>query len=57
MIKKIKLVICSLLIFFYFQTNLSLSEKVSIIYVVENNPITNVAINDEIKYLLLIKYS
>ena len=54
MIKKIKLVICSLLIFFYYQTNLSLSEKVSIIYVVENNPITNVAINDEIKYLLLI---
>ena len=54
MIKKIKVTISSILIFFFIQTNLSLSKKVSIVYVVENTPITNVAINNEIKYLLLI---
>jgi len=54
MIKKIKVTISSVLIFFFIQTNLSLSKKVSIVYVVENTPITNVAINNEIKYLLLI---
>ena len=54
MIKKIKVTITSILIFFFTQTNLSLSKKVSIVYVVENTPITNVAINNEIKYLLLI---
>ena len=32
----------------------AISDKVSIIYVVENQPITNVEINNEIKYLLLI---
>jgi len=31
-----------------------LGEKISIIYVIENTPITNVVINNEIKYLLLI---
>ena len=54
MIKKIKVTISSILIFFFIQTNLSLSKKVSIVYVVENTPITNVTINNEIKYLLLI---
>ena len=54
MIKKIKIIISSILFFFFFQTNLSLAEKVSIIYVIEKTPITNVAINNEIKYLLLI---
>ena len=54
MIKKIKTTITSILLFFFIETNLSLAEKVSIIYVIENTPITNVAINNEIKYLLLI---
>ncbi len=54
MIKKIKVSIVSTLFFFFVQTNLSLAEKVSIIYVIENTPITNVEINNEIKYLLLI---
>ena len=54
MIKKIKTIITSILFFFFIQINLSLAEKVSIIYVIENTPITNVAINNEIKYLLLI---
>ena len=54
MIKKIKIIIGSILFFFFIQTNLCLAEKVSIIYVVENSPITNIAINNEIKYLLLI---
>ena len=54
MIKKIKLSIVSILFFFFIQTNLCLAEKVSIIYVIENTPITNVEINNEIKYLLLI---
>ena len=54
MIKKIKTTITSILFFFFIETNLSLAEKVSIIYVIENTPITNVAINNEIKYLLLI---
>ncbi len=46
-----------LVIIFYllvtFQSR-AIPEKVSIIYVVENQPITNVEINNEIKYLLLI---
>ena len=54
MINKIKLIINSILIFFILQTNVIASEKISIIYVVENIPITNVAINNEIKFLLLI---
>ena len=54
MTKKIKTIITSILFFFFIQINLSLAEKVSIIYVIENTPITNVAINNEIKYLLLI---
>ena len=54
MIKKIKTIITSILFFFFIETNLCLAEKVSIIYVIENTPITNVAINNEIKYLLLI---
>ena len=54
MIKKIKVSIVSTLFFFFVKTNLSLAEKVSIIYVIENTPITNVEINNEIKYLLLI---
>ena len=54
MIKKIKITITSVFFFFFIETNLSLAEKVSIIYVIENTPITNVAINNEIKYLLLI---
>ena len=54
MIKKIKVSIGSILLFFFCQTNLCLAEKVTIIYVIENTPITNVEINNEIKYLLLI---
>ena len=54
MIKKIKIKIISILFFFFTQANLSLAEKISIIYVIEDTPITNVAINNEIKYLLLI---
>ena len=54
MIKKIKTTIISILFFFFININFSLAEKVSIVYVVENSPITNVAINNEIKYLLLI---
>ena len=54
MINKIKLIINSILIFFILQTNVIASEKISIIYVVENIPITSVAINNEIKFLLLI---
>ena len=54
MIKKIKVSISSVLIFFFFQINLCLAEKISIIYIIENTPVTNVAINNEIKYLLLI---
>ncbi len=54
MINKIKLIINSILIFFILQTNVITSEKISIIYVVENIPITNVSINNEIKFLLLI---
>ena len=54
MIKKIKVNISSVLVFFFFQINLCLAEKISIIYVIENTPVTNVEINNEIKYLLLI---
>ena len=54
MIKKIKTTIISILFFFFIYLNFSLGEKVSIIYVIENDPITNVAISNEIKYLLLI---
>ena len=54
MIKKIKNNNYFNIIFFFSHTNFSLAEKVSIIYVVENTPITNVAISNEIKYLLLI---
>jgi len=54
MIKKIKTTITSILFFFFIHANFSLAEKVSIIYVIENDPITNVAISNEIKYLLLI---
>ncbi len=54
MIKKIKVNIVSVLVFFFFQINLCLAEKISIIYVIENTPVTNVEINNEIKYLLLI---
>ena len=54
MINKIKLIIYSILIFFILQTNVIASEKISIIYVVENIHITSVAINNEIKFLLLI---
>ena len=53
MIKKIKTTIISIL-FFFIHINFSLAEKVSIIYVIENTPITNVTIGNEIKYLLLI---
>ena len=45
----------SILIFvFFISSNKSFSQKVSIIYVVENTPITNIEINNEINYLLLI---
>ena len=54
MIKKMKTTIISILFFFFIHLNFSLGEKVSIIYVIENDPITNVAISNEIKYLLLI---
>ncbi len=54
MIKKVKTTIISILFFFFIHSNFSLAEKVFIIYVVENDPITNVEINNEIKYLLLI---
>jgi len=54
MIKKIKKTTISILFFFFININFSIAEKVSIIYVIENNPITNVAIGNEIKYLLLI---
>ncbi len=54
MIKKIQLTVISLIVFFFSQINLSYSEKITIIYTVENTPVTNVAINNEIKYLLLI---
>ena len=54
MIKKIKTTIISILFFFFIHLNFALGEKVSIIYVIENEPITNVAISNEIKYLLLI---
>ena len=54
MIKKIQLIVISFLFFFFSQINLSYAEKVTILYTVENTPITNVAINNEIKYLLLI---
>ena len=54
MIKKIKTTVISILFFFFTHANFSLAEKISIIYVVENTPITNVAISNEIKYLLLI---
>ncbi len=53
MIKKIKTTIISIL-FFFIHINFSLAEKVSIIYLIENIPITNVTIGNEIKYLLLI---
>ena len=42
------------ILFFFIHINFSLAEKVSIIYVIENIPITNVTIGNEIKYLLLI---
>ena len=54
MTKRIKTTITSILFFFFINANFSLAEKVSIIYVIENDPITNVAISNEIKYLLLI---
>ena len=54
MIKKIKKTTISILFFFFINVSFGISEKVSIIYVIENSPITNVAIGNEIKYLLLI---
>ena len=54
MINKIKKITISTLFFFFTNVNFGLAEKVSIIYVIENSPITNVAISNEIKYLLLI---
>ncbi len=54
MTKRIKTTITSILFFFFIHANFSLAEKVSIVYVIENDPITNVAISNEIKYLLLI---
>ena len=54
MTKIIKTTITSILFFFFIHANFSLAEKVSIVYVIENDPITNVAISNEIKYLLLI---
>ena len=50
--KKIKILFLCLF-FFLFSTNLY-SEKVSILYTVNNSPITNIEVKNEIEYLKLI---
>ena len=52
--EKFNLFLSILIILFFISPNKSFSQKVSIIYVVENTPITNIEINNEINYLLLI---
>ena len=52
--EKFNLFLSILIIVFFIFPNKSFSQKVSIIYVVENTPITNIEINNEINYLLLI---
>ena len=52
--EKFNLFLSILIIVFFISLNKSFSQKVSIIYVVENTPITNIEINNEINYLLLI---
>ena len=52
--EKFNLFLSILIVVFFISSNKSFSQKVSIIYVVENTPITNIEINNEINYLLLI---
>jgi len=52
--EKFNLFLSILIFVFFISSNKSFSQKVSIIYVVENTPITNIEINNEINYLLLI---
>ena len=52
--EKFNLFLSILIFVFFISSNKSFSQKVSIIYVVENMPITNIEINNEINYLLLI---
>ena len=52
--EKFNLFLSILIAVFFISSNKSFSQKVSIIYVVENTPITNIEINNEINYLLLI---
>ncbi len=52
--EKFNLFLSILIFVFFISPNKSFSQKVSIIYVVENTPITNIEINNEINYLLLI---
>ncbi|MBC8302821.1 MAG: peptidylprolyl isomerase [Pelagibacterales bacterium] len=52
--EKFNLFLRILILVFFISSNKSFSQKVSIIYVVENTPITNIEINNEINYLLLI---
>jgi len=51
---KFNLFLTILVLLFFILQNKSFSEKISIIYIVEDIPITNVEINNEINYLLLI---
>tara|TARA_Y100001936_G_C15972661_1_gene612028 strand:- start:100 stop:1032 length:933 start_codon:yes stop_codon:yes gene_type:complete len=48
-----KILLMSSIIFFFFINKTSYSQKVYILYTIDNNPITNVEINNEITYLKL----
>ena len=48
-----KILLISSTIFFFFISKTSYSQKVYILYTIDNNPITNVEINNEITYLKL----
>ena len=48
-----KILLISSIIFFFFISKTSYSQKVYILYTIDNNPITNVEINNEITYLKL----
>ena len=43
----------ALIFFFLYLTKISLAEKISIVYTIDNDPITNLDIQNEITYLKL----